>query len=908
MGMSLLRNITSGFRSLFRSEQVDRELDEELGAYLEMAAAEKMKQGMSRMEALRSVRLERGSVEVSKEVVRSGGWETLVETCWRDLCFAVRMLRKSPGFTAVAVLTLGLGIGSNTAIFSLINAVMLRVLPVYEPEALLQLNIENPRRPGAPSIGFTNPLWEQIRDRQNVFSDVFSWSEDRFDLAQGGAVQLVHSMWISGNFFSALRIRPAAGRLIAGADDYRGCPAETVLSYGFWQDHYGGTSSAIGSTLSLNRQPFQVIGVAAPGFYGMEKGEKFDVAVPICAAAIFDGQESRLDRRSHWWLQVAGRVRPGIRQAQVVARLKALSPAVFMAALPHEWSPDGQRDFLKRTLTAVPIATGSSRFGLLHRFERPLEVLMAVVGLVMLIGCANLASLMLARAAGRYKEIAVRRALGASRARLVGQLLTESIVLSSAGALLGLLFARWGAALLVRYISTSSDAFFLDLSLDGRVLGFTGTVAMLTAILFGLLPALQSTRVSLTSAMKGSQSIEIDRPLRFQTRKWIVASQVALSLVLVVAAGLLLRSFAKLARLDLGFDRNSVLLLGTNLKAAKVPADSQIATYEAIETRLRALPGIVSVGRSMITPLEGGAWNQIVKTDWSNALTDDEALTWLNSVSPGYFETLHAPLLEGRDFTSTDSKTSRKVAIINQTLGRRFFPGLNPIGRTFQLKGVSGQFGPPIEVVGVVKDAKYQSIREDIHPTAFFPDVQLSPEFAEAENFELRTAVRPSALVSSIQAAVASVNKEIALEFDTLTDQVNHSMIRERLLAMLSSFFGALALLLAMIGLYGTLSYLVSQRQAEFGIRAALGAPPGSILLLVIRDVLAVLCGGMAAGVVISLATVRVLHDLLFGLPPRDAITLAAAASILSIVAFVAGYLPARRAMRVDPMVALRYE
>ena len=906
--MSLLRNITSGFRSLFRSEQVDRELDEELGAYLEMAAAEKMKQGMSRMEALRSVRLERGSVEVSKEVVRSGGWETFVETCWRDLCFAIRMLRKSPGFTAVAVLTLGLGIGSNTAIFSLINAVMLRVLPVYEPEALLQLNIENPRRPGAPSIGFTNPLWEQIRDRQNVFSDVFSWSEDRFDLAQGGAVQLVHSMWISGNFFSALRIRPAAGRLIAGADDYRGCPAETVLSYGFWQDHYGGTSSAIGSTLSLNRQPFQVIGVAAPGFYGMEKGEKFDVAVPICAAAIFDGQESRLDRRSHWWLQVAGRVRPGIRQAQVVARLKALSPAVFMAALPHEWSPDGQRDFLKRTLTAVPIATGSSRFGLLHRFERPLEVLMAVVGLVMLIGCANLASLMLARAAGRYKEIAVRRALGASRARLVGQLLTESIVLSSAGALLGLLFARWGAALLVRYISTSSDAFFLDLSLDGRVLGFTGTVAMLTAILFGLLPALQSTRVSLTSAMKGSQSIEIDRPLRFQTRKWIVASQVALSLVLVVAAGLLLRSFAKLARLDLGFDRNSVLLLGTNLKAAKVPADSQIATYEAIETRLRALPGIVSVGRSMITPLEGGAWNQIVKTDWSNALTDDEALTWLNSVSPGYFETLHAPLLEGRDFTSTDSKTSRKVAIINQTLGRRFFPGLNPIGRTFQLKGVSGQFGPPIEVVGVVKDAKYQSIREDIHPTAFFPDVQLSPEFAEAENFELRTAVRPSALVSSIQAAVASVNKEIALEFDTLTDQVNHSMIRERLLAMLSSFFGALALLLAMIGLYGTLSYLVSQRQAEFGIRAALGAPPGSILLLVIRDVLAVLCGGMAAGVVISLATVRVLHDLLFGLPPRDAITLAAAASILSIVAFVAGYLPARRAMRVDPMVALRYE
>ena len=895
-------------QSLFRRNQNAQRLNDEIQFHLEQQIAENIASGMSPQEARHAAMRTFGNPTFLKEETRdTWGWIWLEQVA-QDLRYAARMLRKSPGFTAVAVLTLALGIGANTAIFSLIDAVMLRMLPVDEPQSLLQLKIEDPLRPGAVSGGFSNPLWEQIRDQQDVFPDAFTWSEGRFDLAQGGAVHLAHAMWVSGDFFNALRLLPAAGRLIAPSDDYRGCPAVTVLSYSFWQQYYGGADSAIGSTLSLDRHSFQVVGAASPGFYSMDQGEKFDVAVPICAAAIFDGTESRLDSRSRWWLQVAGRVKPGIPQPQIIARLRTLSPAIFAAALPQNWSPDGQRDFARRMLTAVPVDTGSSQFGLLRRFEQPLVVLMAVVGLVMLIACANLASLMLARAAGRHTEIAVRKALGASRMRLISQLMTESILLSSAGALLGILFAHWGAALLVRYISGRSEAFFVDLSLDARVLGFTATVAVLTSILFGLLPALRSTRVSLTPAMKGSQAIEIGRPLRFRTRKWVVALQVALSLVLVVAAGLLLRSFAKLATLDLGFDRNNVLLVGVNLKAAKVPANQQLAIYEAIEMRLRALPGVVSVGRSMLTPMKCCAWSPIIRTDWSKGLTDDEAQTWLNSVSPGYFETLRTPLLEGRDFTSTDTESSAMVAIINQTLARRFFPALNPIGRTFRLKQISGQFGPLIEVVGLVKDAKYESIREDIHPVAFFPDTQVSPELSQAENFEVRTVIRPSALLSSVQAAAGSINKQIPLEFETLSDQVNHSMIRERLLAMLSGFFGALALLLAMIGLYGTLSYVVSQRQAEFGIRMALGAQPVSILLLVIKDVVAVLCGAIAVGVGISLATVRVLQGLLFELSPRDAITLTSATCILSVVALVASYLPARRATRVDPMVALRYE
>src|SRR5437016_7073103 len=427
-------------------------------------------------------------------------------------------------------------------------------------------------------------------------------------------------------------------------------------------------------------------------------------------------------------------------------------------------------------------------------------------------------------------------------------------------------------------MSTSSNTIYLDFSPDARVLAFTGTVAVLTAISFGLLPALRSTRVSLSSALKGSQALEIGRALRLRTPKWIVTWQVAVSLVLLVAAGLLLRSFAKLATLDIGFDRNNVHLLGADLKAARLPDDQLLETYETIEKRLRALPGVLTVGRSMISPLEGGAWSQPIETDWSKDLAANESETWLNSVSPSYFETLRTPLLSGRDFTRRDTNSGPRVAIVNQTLARRFFPNLNPIGRTFRLQQSSGKFSPPIEIVGLVKDAKYESVREDTHPTAFFPDAQPQhPELLRSENFELRTLIRPSALVSSVQAAIAGVNKEIPLEFDTLAEQVNDSMIQERLLALLSSFFGALAMLLAVIGLYGTLSYLVSQRQTEFGIRMALGAQPGSILLLMARDVVAILGCGTAVGVGISLATVRVLQGLLFGLPARDAITLIAA-------------------------------
>ncbi len=899
---------------LFRRRHWDDERARELDTYLQIETDDNIARGMPPEEARRAAHLKLGNTTLIREEIyhmNSLGW---LETLWQDIRFAIRVLAINPGFTAVAVLTLALGIGSNTAIFSLIDSVMLRMLPVARPGDLLQVKILIPERPNEPSAAFTNPLWEEVRAQQDTFSDVFAWGgarnrEDsfKFDLTEGGTPESAHGLWVSGSFFGGLGLHPVLGRLISPQDDQRGCRGVAVLSYGFWQDHFGGDEREVGSNLLLGGHSFEVIGVTPPGFYGMEVGEKFDVALPICSTTLYDGKESRLDDHSWWWLKVVGRVKPGLSRTKVSARLGALSPGIFTAALPQDWAPSGQRAFVKRTLVAASAATGISDYGVRAQFGRPLDVLMAIVGAVLLIACANIASLMLARAVVRHKEMAVRQALGASRARLVRQLLTECILLSSAGALLGVAFAHWSSAVLVHYISTARDAVFLDVSTDRRTLTFTALIAVMTGILFGLLPALRSTRVPLISAMKGRGTLDMGRSLRVGTRRWVVAFQVALSFVLLVAAGLLLRSFAKLAALDLGFDRNNVLLVSADLKAARVAPDQQLAMNERIENGLRNLPGVASASRSWWTPMQGGAWSQPITTDWSKNLAPGEAETWMNAVSPGYFAALGMPLLAGRNFASEDTETGPRVAIVNQTLARRFFPDQDPIGKVFRVERISSQPGPPIGVVGVVKDAKYESPRERTHPTAFFPIAQL-PERAARQTFELRTVVPPSALVSAVQSTVAGINKGISLEIDTLAEQVNDTMVQERSLALLSGFFGALALLLAMIGLYGTFNYSVAQRNAEFGIRMALGAAQGSIFGLVMRDLVTVLAAGLVIGGWLSLAATRILRQLLFGLGPHDAVTMILTAVVLSAVALVAGFIPARRATKVDPMVALRHE
>jgi putative ABC transport system permease protein len=890
---------------MFGKERSEQEMTEELEGHLQLHIEDNLRAGMTQEEARRRALIKLGGIDQTKEIYRDWKGIPMLETLLQDIRYGVRVLRKNPGFTAVAVLTLALGIGANTAIFSLIDSVMLRMLPVQKPEELVQVELQDPTEPGKPDPTFTNSLWEQIRDQQDIFSGVFAWSDVRFNLAQGGAAKMVGGMWVSGGLFQTLGLQPAAGRLMSAADDQRGCAGVAVLSSGFWQDHFGGEQSAIGSLLSLDNHPVEVIGVTPRGFTGLNVGRNFDVAIPICMAAVYDGKNSRLDQRSNWWLEIIARIKPGVSLKQVQARLKVLSPTVMAASLPQDWAPKDQKGFLRQKLVAEPGATGIS--DLRNRFKNPLEILMGVVGLVLLIACANIASLMLARSASRHREIAVRQALGASRLRLIRQLLTECVLLSLAGAALGIIFARWGCTLLVQLMSTSRIRWALQFPLDGRVLAFTAAVAVLTGVLFGVLPAFGSTRMSLTEAMKGSQAAENQRHSRFRPGKLVVAGQMALSLVLLVAAGLFLRSFWKLVTLDTGFDRNNVLLVDANLKIAHIPPEQYLATYDEIENRLRALPGVVSVGRSIITPISRRGWNGLLHADSPNPPSGRESLAFRNFISPGYFPTMRTPILAGRNFTRQDTKNSIPVAIIDQTLAKKFFPNLNPVGRFFHFEDDPGKPVVPVLIVGITKDTKYLSLGENAYPIAFEPASQI-PGHDDANSFELRTAMRPSSLASAVQQVVAGVNKEIPLEFTTLSEQVDDSLVQQRTLATLSGFFGGLALLLAMLGLYGAISYQVNQRRTEFGIRMALGAQRQSILWLVMRDVAAILLIGIVAGVGISLAATRVLQSLLFGLGPRDSVTMLAAAGVLAAVALVAGFVPARRATKVDPMVALRYE
>lgn len=904
--MSLLTSLRSVVARLFDRGRVENDTDEELRAHVENRADDLARSGLTRAEAERRARIEFGAHEKFKEECREAGGGNLIQILLADTRYALRILGRTPLGTAVALLSLALGIGANTAIFSLLDTVMLRLLPVRQPGELVQILRADPSRAGAAVSSFTNPLWEQVRDHQEVFSGTFSWSARQFNLAQGGTVRYVNGIYASGGFFTTLGVGPAAGRLFSESDDQRGCPPTAVLSYGFWLEHFGGEPSAVGSTLPLNNHTFQIIGVSAPGFYGVDVGSKFDVAVPVCAASVFDGKESRLDHRSWWWLNIIARIKPGLSREQLRARLAVLSPEVFAGAVPLDWDPAGQERFRRRTLVAVPAASGTSYMR--KQFSQSLDILMAVVGLVLLIACANIASLMLARATARQKEFAVRKALGASRLRLIRQLLTECLLLSTAGALLGMLFARWGTRLLVRYISTANNKIFLDLSLDWRILSFTAAVAVFTGLLFGVLPAFRSTRVSLTSAMKGdNQAAGSERRGRLRSGKWIVASQVAFSLVLLVASGLFLHSFLKLATLDLGFDRRDVLLVNANLKSAEIPPLRQNAVFDDIESRLAAIPGVVAVGRSVRTPVSNFEWNQSVQVDSPDAPKGDDALVYFNFVSAGYFPALRTPLLEGRNFNRGDSESTAPVVIVNQTFARKFFPHSRALGQSLRREDSPGKKAPAIQIVGIVRDSKYESLREETCSQAFFPASQI-PHAADGEIFELRAERPPSALLSSVQDAVRQVDKAISLDFHSLAAQVDDSLVQDRLLATLSTFFGSLALLLAMIGLYGALSYLVTVRRREFGVRMALGARPGSILSLVMKDVAVVLGSGVTAGALTSLLIVRFLQKMLFGLSRHDPITLVAAIGLLSAAAFLAGYMPARRAMHVDPMVALRYE
>jgi predicted permease len=853
-----------------------------------------------------------GNPAVQKERARERDVLPWLESLGADVRYALRSLRKSPGFALVAILSLGLAIGANTAIFSLIDAVMLRSLPVPRPEELVR--VTTPARSGGLGEGsdnFTNPLWEAIRDRQDVLSGAFATADERFDLAGGGPSRPVAGAWVSGGYFSTLGVRPAAGRLLVPADDRRGCAPAAVLSYGFWEDAYGADPSVVGRTLSLDGHPFEIVGVSAPGFSGIEVGRATQVFVPLCTMPIVKGGQGVLDDRSTWFLYIFGRLRPGLTTEDAGRRLAALAPAVFGATVPEDWPTEAKDAYRRTTLTAVPAANGYS--GVRSRYQDALVAMMAAVGLVLLIGCANVANLLLARASSRRHEVAVRLAIGAGRGRLVRQLLTESLLLSLLGAVVGLLLASAATRLLGRYLpmrgAMRGEAVWLDLSLNGRVLAFTLVVATGTAVLFGLVPAWRSARVDPKAAMKTGERSIVEGHSRFRLGKALVVGQIALSLVLVVGAGLLLGTFRRLASVDPGFEPAGVLLASLDLTNAGYPQEELPRVKREILDRVRATPGVESASAAIFTPLSGGGWNGDIEVDGYTPTGPRDAQVFFNGVSDDFFSTLGAALLAGRDFDEGDVAESQPVAIVNEAFVKKFFHGANPVGRRVTVKGrLTGDDDKPLDVVGVVRDTPYRSMRDAGDPLVFLPLRQLDGPDRPALELALRGRGAASSLIRTVTGAVGEVNPSISIRYRTLEAQMDASLARERMLAMLSGLFGGLALLLAVVGLYGTMAYTVAKRRNEIGIRIALGAARARVLRLVLGEAGRLVLLGVLVGGVAAVAATRRVAPFLFGVTPSDPTTWLTSAAILAGVGLLAGAVPAWRAARMEPNAVLRAE
>lgn len=817
----------------------------------------------------------------------------------QDIRDAFRALRATPLVSMVAILSLALGIGANTAMFSIVDRLMLRALPVAEAGRLALI-----ADVGGQS-SWTNPIWEQIRERDDLFDGAFAWSSTRFNLAAAGQAEYVDGIWASGRFFDVLGVPAVLGRTFTPADDRRGGGPDgpvAVISYGYWQTRFGGAADAVGRSLTLNRVAFTIVGVTPPEFFGPEVGRRFDVVVPIGTEPVIRGDESGLDRRSMWWLQVMVRLRPGQAPAQAQAALAAVQPQIREATLPDDWRPSDLASYFSDTLTVQPAASGVS--SLRRRYERPLTTIMVVVGLVLLIACGNIANLQLARATARRHEMSLRQALGASRWRLARQLLAESTLLSVAGATLGAFLAMWGSRLLVRALSTQSRMVFLDLAFDWRLLVFTAAVAVGTALVFGTAPALKAAGAQPIDAIK-DQGRGSGGDGRGRLAGGLVVTQVALSLVLVIGAGLFVRTFATLTDLDLGLRPEGVLVANIGAERSVVASGDRAALYARLRDAAAAVPGVAHAALSAITPVSGSTWNQRIEVPGGIESSERDRVSYVNPVSPGWFETMGTPVLAGRDLSAEDDVGGRRAVVVNETFVKRFLGDAEPLGRTVSRDGRPGQAAIVMEIVGVVRDAVYRSVREDVPPTMY---PSLAQEIGRS-GVSLTVRARagsPALLARDLTRALVDVDRDLTLSYRVLSEQIASSLTQERVVAMLSAFFGGLALLLAGLGLYGVTSYSVNRRKAEIGIRMALGAPPAGVQRLVLRRVAVQVGLGVGIGVLVSWWASRFIATLLFGLAPQDLPTMLGAALVLAAVGAAAGWLPARRAARIDPATVLR--
>ena len=811
-------------------------------------------------------------------------WNLLIDELVDDSRFGFRQIARNPGFTAIVVLTLALGIGANTALFSIFNSLILRPLPVRDPGSLALLT----------DGSWSYPIWSEIRTRETeLFDGAFAWSAQRFDLSAGGQAEPVDGAYVSGRLFDVLGVTAIRGRMITPADD-GGASTDgpvAVISHRLWQQRFAGAHDVVGRQLTVQRIPFTIVGVMPRGFFGADVGRMTDVLLPFAAEPLIRGPESRLAAKSSWWLQIMVRLKPGQTLEQANAALRVLQAQITEGA-SRQLQP----------FTLVAAATGNSP--LRRRFETPLLAMVVAVGLVLLVACANIASLMLARSLARRREFSVRLALGSSRWRIARLLFIESLIVAVTGAAVGLVFASWSSALLVRQLSTWQSMVSLDLALDWRVLAFTAALACLSALIAGVAPALGLKRVEAGEALKDSgRGIASDG--RFSVRGALVVAQIAVSFALVVAAGLFLHTFASLNQLPLGFVPEPLLVAELNLQAGGGPAQERSARVERLRDATAAVSGVRSAAVSSVRLLTGGGTSTGMVAIGDGPMSRIRPTLWLNGTTPGWFETMGIPLRSGRDFEAGDRVGSRAVAIVNETFARRFLPGEQPIGQSVRLG-----FEPDTryEIVGVVGDTVYTTPREGMLATMYVAMAQRKPsEFWPTVLLTVNTAPGMRVMVErAVAESLRRADPTIAFTFGTFDQLVEATVTQERLIALVSAFFGGLALLLAAVGLYGVVAHAVRARQREIGLRMALGATPSSIVRLAFRRVGVLIAAGLALGLGGSLWAARFVEALLFHLEARDPVTFAGATAVLVAVGVLAAWMPARRAARLDPATVLR--
>jgi len=891
----------------FRRSRWDGERARELESYLAHEYDDNRARGMTHDEALRAARLKLGNATLVREEIYRMNTLGFLESLWKDLSYGARVLRRNPTFAIVAILTLALGTGANTAIFQIVDAVRLRHLPVRAPHELVSLGIDThdkgrtgrflSRRPF-----MTNPLWERVQAEQQAFSSMLAWGSNAFDMSTGGESRPVYGMWVSGRFFETLGVPALIGRVLTDADDRRGCGAPgLVLSHGFWQRQFGADPAVLGRSLTLDGYPFEVVGVTPPSFFGVEVGRTFDVAAPLCAEPLVAGSGSALDRRDYWMLDIMGRLKPGWTLDRASTHLAAISPGLFGSTVPPRFQPETAKEYQAFTLVASEAGTGVS--ALRRTYATPLWLMLGVTALVLLITCANLANLMLARASAREREISIRLAIGASRTRIIRQMLAESLLIASIGAAGGVLLAGWLSQTLVSFLSTDGSQVFVSLSTDWRIFAFAAGLAVAACLLFGLAPAWHATGASPRSTIQSSGRTTTDSRERFGLRRGLVVVQVALSLVLIAGALLFGRSLRNLMTLDSGFLSDGILIVNLDLRRAKLPQEARPAVFNQIMERLRAVPGVRDAAEAFIVPISGSGWNNHIVIGG----VAQQTITNFNGVGIGYFRALGTPILDGRDFDRTDNPESTRVAIVNESFARTFFPGKNPVGQSFQIQASIGEPRPLHHIVGLVKDTKYNDLREPFGPIAYLA-VGQEREKSEFLQIVMRADVALSGISAAATHEITAVTPAAIVQYSTLRTVIRDSLVSERLMAMLSGFFGGLAVLIATVGLYGVMSYLVARRRREIGIRIALGADARSVVRMVVFEAAVLLGAGLIVGTVLAVLSARSASALLFGLEPWDPGTVGMGVGMLAAVSLFASWLPARRASRLDPTVALRQE